>query len=158
MREFLLHPRAGHAVGVQQLVEVSDDQALDVEISAEFSVLDTLDSCRDSAKDPHLLAAEMELPTLYIRQLEAQLPDEIIVNERGGGSGEVGGHQRHEGVALAGEDVLLVSRAVVVARSEHSAAIVGVRGHRWFLMVYLSEVRGLNSTSIMCPCPGRRIG
>ena len=90
----------------------------------------------------------MELPTLNIRQLELQLPDKIVVHKGGGGHGEVGGHQSHEGVALAGEDVLLVGRTVAVALGEH----------RWFFMVYLSEVRGLNSTSTMCPYPGCKIG
>ena len=45
----------------------------------------------------------------------------------------MGGHKGHEGSPLAGEEVLLVIRAVAVAGSEH-AAIEGISGHRWFLV------------------------
>ena len=63
-----LGPR--HTVGVQQVVEVSHDQALDVEGAADPPSLDTLDSSGHSAQDPHLMAAKVELSILDISHLE----------------------------------------------------------------------------------------
>jgi len=63
-----LGPR--HTGGVQQVVEVGHDQALDVEGAADPPSLDTLDSSGHSPQDPHLMAAEVELTILDISHLE----------------------------------------------------------------------------------------
>ena len=66
----LPHPGPRHTVGVQQVIEVSHDQALDVKGAADPSSLDTLDCRGHSAQDPHLVAAELKFPTLDISHLE----------------------------------------------------------------------------------------
>ena len=66
----LLHLGPRHAVGIQQVIEVSNDQALDVKGAADPSSLDTLDCRGHPAKDPHPLAAELKFSTLDIGHLE----------------------------------------------------------------------------------------
>jgi len=104
-----------------------------VEVTAELAAPNTLNSCRDAAKDPRLLTTKIEFTALDIGHLEAQLPDEIVVHKGGGGCGEVRGHQCGEWMSLAGEDVFTVSRPIGVARGEHVTAIVLFRRHRWFV-------------------------
>ena len=53
-----LGPR--HTVGVQQVVEVSNDQTLDVKGAANPPSLDTLDCSGHSAQDPHLVATKLK--------------------------------------------------------------------------------------------------
>ena len=68
-------------ISIKVLGEISDNVGLDVEVSTRKTILDCLNRQRDLTKNPHLMAAKEELPTLEICHLEIQTADQVVVNE-----------------------------------------------------------------------------
>ena len=88
--------------------------------TADHAILDGLESLGDSPQDPELHTSEGVLGALEVLHLQAQVPDQVVVNEGHWGDRQLLGGQHGEGPPLDGEDVLLHLWGVVLAgRGEH---------------------------------------
>jgi len=103
-----------------------------VEASVGPAVLDALDGGGDLAEDTHLVSRIVKLATLKVGHLEAEVPDQIVVNEVGDGCGKVVGDEGGKGPPFTGKNVFLLSVAVLVAGGKHRARFGLVVDHSWF--------------------------
>ena len=70
-----------NAVGVEELVEILHHIGPHVGRATDGAILDGLESLGDSPQDPHPLPPEGVLGALEVLHLQAQVPDQVVVNE-----------------------------------------------------------------------------
>ena len=135
--EVLLKLGAGHAVGVQGLVEVRHHIALEVEGAADPPVLHALHGGGHPAEDAELVPGEGELPALEVGQLQAEGLHEVVVHQARGGRLKVGGHQHGKRSAFARQNILIIVVTVRVSSSHEVVVDVGCccLAHRWLTVV-----------------------
>ena len=85
--------------------------------TTDGAILNGLQSLRYSPQDPELPASEGVLGALEVVHLQAQVPDQVEVNEGHWGNRQLLGGQHGEWPPLDGEDVLLHLGGVVLADS-----------------------------------------
>ena len=76
--------------------------------------MDTLYGNTYFAKDPHFEPRVAELLTLQVRHFETKGPHQVVVQQGGGGSREVRGHQAGERSSFDTKDKFLFFIAVLV--------------------------------------------
>ena len=86
------------------------------------AILNGLQSLRYSPQDPKLPATDGVLGALEVVHLQAQVPDQVEVNEGHWGDPQLLGGQHGEWPPLDGEDVLLHVRGVVLTGSGENLA------------------------------------
>ena len=88
--------------------------------TADHAILDGLKSLGNSPQDPELHTSEGVFGALEVVHLQAQVPDQVEVDEGDWGDRQLLGGEHGERPPLDGEDVLLHVRGVVLAGSgEH---------------------------------------
>ena len=73
--DLLLHLIAGDAVRVEELVEVGDNKALDMEVGPSPPILDALDCSGNTTQYPHLVPSEIKFLALEVCHLQTQSLD-----------------------------------------------------------------------------------
>ena len=73
--DLLLHLIASDTVTVEELVEVRDNKALDVEVGPSPAILNALDCSGNTTKYPHLVASEEKFLALEVCHLQTQSLD-----------------------------------------------------------------------------------
>ena len=99
--------------------------------------MDTLYTHRNFAEDPHFETRKTKLLTLQVRHFESKGSHQVVVQQGGGGSGEVRGHQAGERSSFHAEDVFFFIISIFVH-------------HCWFIVNILCFVLHLNFCSRSC--------
>ena len=68
----------------------------------------------NSSQDPHFIARITELLTLKVRHLKTKRPHQVVVEQGGGGRGQVRGHQAGERSSFDAEDIFFFLVAILV--------------------------------------------
>ena len=80
--ELPLHLAAGDHVGIEAAEDVGGGSGVDLELTQRSAILDALDGRPDPPHDSQDVSAERDSHALYVSELEAHLPDEVVVDER----------------------------------------------------------------------------
>ena len=92
-------------MAVKGPVEVFHHICSHVSCAADLPVLDGLEGLGDSPQDPELHTSEGVLAALEVLYLQAEVPDQVEVNEGNWGDGQLLAGKHGEGPALDGKDV-----------------------------------------------------
>lgn len=68
-------------MGVQELVEVSNNKPLDVEVGPCPAILDALDCSGDTSQYPHLVSSKIKFLALEVCHLQTQRLCLIVVDK-----------------------------------------------------------------------------
>ena len=92
--------------------------------------MNALDGNSNLAKDPQFKPRVAEFVTLEIRHLETQGPHQVVVEQGGGGRGEVRGHQAGEWSSFHAKDKFFFIVAIFIVHCWFLGNILGFVLHR----------------------------
>ena len=98
--------------------------------------MNALDGHSNLAKDPHFKTRVAKFVTLEVRHLEAQGPHQVVVEQGGGGRGQVRGHQAGEWSSFHAKNKFLFIVAILVSHCWFIVDILSFILHRYSLLLF----------------------